>query len=138
MALKRLSKTFYKVSFIISIVYVALIALGMIIFGASLGAALNGDVTLTDPAGNAYDREVLVAAIVIYEVIFAFTLAFAIVNLVVSKKAFNKPSKKLHILGIIFGVLSGVEFSTAAGILGLIALSREPKEEVIDVEAKDK
>ncbi len=138
MALKRLSKTFYKVSTILSIVIIALTVVGIITIGVSFGLALADGTAIKDPAGNVYDKATLVAILVTYEILLVFSLAHTIVNLVVSKKAYANPTKTLHILGIIFGLASGVEFSAAAGILGLIALAKEGRSQVVDVEAKDK
>ncbi len=138
MALKRLSKTFYKVSTILSIVMIALTAVAIVVVGLCFGLAIAEGMTIKDAYGNAYDESMLLTVLITYEVLLVFALAHTIVNLVVSKKAFANPSKTLHILGIVFGLASGVEFSTAAGILGLIALAKENRNQVVDVEANDK
>lgn len=136
--MKRASNTFYKVSIIISIICIVLFAIGLIYISASFSAALAGNLVVRDAKGMAYSKDTIVTALVLYDTIFTVMLALSITNLVISKKARNNPSKKLHIAAIVFGVLSGVEFSAVAGILGLVALSKEPKEAVVDVETKDK
>lgn len=51
--------------------------------------------------------------------------AFTVVNIIVSFKARKNPTKKLHIVNIVFGVLSGVIVNMVAGVFGLIIGSKE-------------
>ena len=61
-----------------------------------------------------------------------FMAAFAAVSSIVSFKARNNDSKKLFILNIVFGVISGVEVNLVGGILALIALKKQSNEENIE------
>lgn len=132
MGVQRTSKVFYKVGFILSIIAIVGLVIAMISVASVYGQSLK------DQTGKVYSAEQVAAAIATYEVIFAFLLAHNIVNIVVSVKARNHPTKTLHILGIIFGIASGVEFSAVGGILGLVALSKENANKTATVETTDK
>ncbi len=132
MGVQKTSKVFYKVGFILSIIAIVALVILMITIPSAYGQ------TVKDPSGKVYTAEEVATAIAVYEVIFAFLLAHNIVNIVVSVKARNHPTKTLHILGIIFGVASGVEFSAVGGILGLVALSKENANKAATVETTDK
>lgn len=132
MGVQKTSKVFYKVGFILSIIAIVALVILMITIPSAYGQ------TVKDASGKVYTAEEVATAIAVYEVIFAFLLAHNIVNIVVSVKARNHPTKTLHILGIIFGVASGVEFSAVGGILGLVALSKENANKAATVETTDK
>ncbi len=119
----RLSKIFYKVSYILSIVFIALIAITAILLGAILGAAIANETI--DPN----DTVLAISMLISFELSFVSSLVLCILNLVMTKRASNNPTKQNHITAIVFGALSGVYFGVAAGILGLVDLKNQPKTE---------
>ena len=132
MGVQKTSKVFYKVGFILSIIAIVALVILMISLPAAWGQSIK------DSTGKVYTADQVATAIAVYEVVFAFLLAHNIVNIVVSVKARNHPTKTLHILGIIFGIASGVEFSAVGGILGLVALSKENANKTATVETTNK
>ena len=60
---------------------------------------------------------------------FALLVTCFIVAAVFSFKAINNYTKKMLITNIVLGFVMGSNFSAAAGILGVIALAREARNE---------
>lgn len=61
-------------------------------------------------------------------VIFLVLTAFAVVNGILGFKCLKAPNKKLLVITIVFGFLSGTELTSVGAILGIISLNREKKD----------
>lgn len=124
--MEKLSKVFYKVSVILSIIMICFLVIGMAIYGGVMGYAIGaGKFPEASTDAKVMVLAVAIALLVVYEVLMGWLLAFSIANLVVAKKAQINFSRPLHIASIVLGALSGMSFSIAAGILGLIVLSKK-------------
>lgn len=61
-------------------------------------------------------------------VIFLILAIFGVVNGILGFKCLKAPNKKLLIITIVFGFLSGTELTSVGAILGIINLNREKKD----------
>ena len=136
--MKRLSKSFLRVGGIIDFVLAGSFFIAVIVFGI-LASPLFTDVLVKGiEEGNitssieATPEQAAFAIQLIFlglAVGFLFVVAFAIVAAIFSFKAVNNYTRKMLITNIVLGSCIGSGFSTAAGILGVIALAREARNE---------
>lgn len=134
--LNKISKILYLVAGFVSIAAtVAYIALGVmfVIFGTSgyvqdylVQNFENGSLTLVDANLTIeQNAEFVMLVFLTSGITFLVLSVFVIVNIVLTFVARRETNKKLNILNIVFGFLSGVEINIAAAILSLIASRNE-------------
>lgn len=134
--MKRLSKTFLRVGGIIDFVIAGCFFIAVIVF-AILASPLFTDVLVkgiedgnitssieVTPEQAAFGIQLVFLGLAIG---FVFVVACAIVAAIFSFKAVNNYTKGMLITNIVLGSCIGSGFSTAAGILGVIALAREAR-----------
>ena len=132
--MKRLSKTFLRVGGIIDFVIAGSFFIAVIVF-AILASPLFTDVLVkgiedgnitssieVTPEQAAFGIQLVFLGLAVG---FSFVVACAVVAAIFSFKAVNNYTKGMLITNIVLGSCIGSGFSTAAGILGVIALARE-------------
>ena len=134
--LNKISKILYLVAGFVSIAAaVTYIALGVafVVFGTSgyvqdylVQNFENGSLTLVDTNLTIEQNAAYVMLVFLTSgITFLVLSVFVIVNIVLTFIARRETNKKLDILNIVFGLLSGVEINVAAAILSLIASRNE-------------
>lgn len=115
----KVSHAFYKVSKILSIVFLILAIIGTIGIAICFGSILAKNSFPISIGGDLYTRE-QIQSMLIYVIVFGvISISFLIANLIVSVKAMKENKNGLHITAIVFGVLSGVIFDIPAAIIAL-------------------
>lgn len=125
----KASKTFYRVSKILSIVFIVFLVIGVAIGAGSIAYILATQSFPYVSQGVTYTREQVQGMLIYIIVLGVIGVSFLIANLVISIKAPKQNTKALHITAIVFGVLSGVIFDIPAAILALKENSKKPVEE---------
>lgn len=134
--LNKISKILYLVAGFVSIAAtVAYITLGVmfVVFGTSGDVQYylvqnfeNGSLTLIDANLTIeQNAEFVMLFFLTSGITFLVLSVFVIVNIVLTFVARRETNRKLDILNIVFGLLSGVEINIAAAILSLIASRNE-------------
>lgn len=145
--MKRLSKTFLRVGGIIDIVVAGSFLIAAIIF-AVLASPVFTDVFVrgfengtaqTSASGTPEEKAFAVQIVFLTLAIVFFTVVgCGIVGSVFSFKAAANYNRKMLITNIVLGFVLGSKFSSAGGILGVIALAREERNKarsnIIDAE----
>lgn len=136
--MKRLSKTFLRVGGIVDFVVAGSLFITVIVF-AILASPLFTDILVegfeeganhTSFPGTPEEQAFAIQMLFLgFAVGFALLVACFIVAAVFSFKAINNYTKKMLITNIVLGFVMGSNFSAAAGILGVIALAREARNE---------
>ncbi len=140
MVTNRLSRIFYRISYVFSIVETVICSLAILIINIIFPWILaSNNWPITDPnTGRVMTSDVFIILEVIYTLILSICLLCSIMTLIYSSKGLKNPNKRIHICSIVWGAIGGLGFSVAAGILGLVTLARAGNESNIkDVESKE-
>ena len=130
--MERLSKTFFKVGFILCIVsFVSCIILAICSF-ASIPVVDYFFKALVE-AGKMSEDDAQIAMISVTSgciscgIIFLLLIPLYIVTANYANKAYKDGNRGLYVANIVLGALSGTYFLLAAGVLALIALNRKER-----------
>lgn len=137
--LRKISRVLYLVGAILSLVYSLTYFVGGIVFivlgclpqmkDALIEALQNGQMTTTFTGSLTEQAAAIQLVYIIVGVIFVLSVAILIVNAVLGFIGRAKDAKAISIMNIVVGVLAGVNFNVAGGILSLISKSLEKKNE---------
>lgn len=137
--MKRIGRTLIRVGGILAIVYSACFALAMVVFivlatplfTQTLISGLNNETIQSAFPGT--PEEQALAIQIMFGVMaagFGLVAGFCLASVIVSFKTLKEDNKKgLYIANIVFGLLSGVYFNTAGGVLGVIAITRQERKD---------
>ena len=135
--MKRIGRTFIRVGGILAIVYAACFALAMVVFivlatpvfkQVLIDGLDNETIQSTFPGETEQQALAIQIMFGIMAAAFGLVACFGLASAIVSFKTLKEDNKKgLYIANIVFGILSGVYFNTAGGVLGTIAISRQER-----------
>lgn len=125
--LKKLSQKFYRISKILLIVFIAVTPFVAVLFLLDY-QLISSMIRLGAVEQAKEETEMMSLCFLVFGIYCVVQEILNIVCLVINNIARNKNSQKLHILSIVFGVISGTgQFSSVAGILSLCYLKRDGK-----------
>ena len=129
--MRKISKIFYILSIIFSALAMVLYGILAAIFFVGANAKdeimkkiVSGDLKV-DGGTTLQDKvDIVVAIYIVLGVLFVAFFLFSLIALILAVKGKNSKSVALHVVNIVFGVLSSVVFNIPAGILGIIATTK--------------
>ena len=135
--MKRIGRTLIRVGGIISIVYAACFALAMVVFivlaapvftSTLINGLSNESIQSTFPGTPEEQALAIQIMFGVMAAVFGLLAGFNLACALVSFKCLKEDTKKgLYIANVVFGLLSGVYFNTAGGVLGIIALTKQER-----------
>lgn len=120
--MKRTSNIFYLVSIILSILSIVSCVLMVVLMAVTLAGTMADTSEFVIINGTKYQRSVVVASEIMLIAFFVVDLVLTVLHMVfaINCRSNEKASTAMHILSMVFGVLSGMYFAIPAGILALV------------------